>query len=209
MYGYINHEKKIFFRYPNSNLRFAKIQKTLQRIKNGVLPKNPSTVQQINAAFEQPEILQAFGHTFGENGTKDIFFDTAVDTDDFKYCVFSSKKMIRVINEHIPKDKLHLLMDATFRTVSLGPFNQLLIIYVRIKHQVSKQIKQFYLFFSSFSTRFFLSLSLLYQITSQCDLFLFFLSFSFLLFWLFHLFFRIFLSILGVSIRIYSNIEKV
>lgn len=128
---------KLNFRFPRSNLRFAKVQKTLQRIKNGVLPKNPISVEEIKAAFNRPEILQAFGHTFGEDGTKDIFFDDAIDTGDVQYCVFSSKKIIKVINEHIPKDKLHLLMDATFRTVPLGPFNQLLIIYVRMKHQVS------------------------------------------------------------------------
>lgn len=100
------------------------------------MPRNPTTVDEINEAFKNPEILQSFGHTFGENGTKDVFFDGAVDTGDSKFCVFSSKKQMKMIRQYIPPDKLHLLMDATFKSVPLGPFNQLLIIYARVKHQV-------------------------------------------------------------------------
>lgn len=124
-----------FTSYPKSQLSLGKIRKSLTRIMKGVLPKNPTTVDEINAAFKNPEILQTFGHTFGVNETKDVF-DGAVDNSDSKFCVFSSKKQIRLIREHIPQNKLHLLMDATFKSVPLGPFNQLLIIYARVKHQV-------------------------------------------------------------------------
>lgn len=101
-------------------------------------------VEEINEAFKKPEVLDSFGYAFGEEGAKDIFFDLATDTGDFSYCVFSSKKQIELLNEHVVDDKLHILMDATFKTCPLGPFNQLLIIYARIHHQVSRQAIDFY-----------------------------------------------------------------
>lgn len=93
-------------------------------------------MHEINEAFKNPEILQCFGYTLG---SKDIFFDAAIDTGNFSFCVFSSKKMINLLNKHVPNKKLHILMDATFRTCPFGPFNQLLILYARIHHQVSKK----------------------------------------------------------------------
>lgn len=126
-------------RYPRANLTVTQVRKTLQRIKNATLPPNPSNVSQINEAFKNPEILKSFGYTLGDDDEKDIFFDTAIDTGAFSYAVFSSKKQINLLNEHVPNKKLHILMDATFRTCPKGPFNQLLIIYARIHHKVSEK----------------------------------------------------------------------
>lgn len=130
------------FRYPRSNLKFRTVKKTLQRIKNTAIPRNPTSVHEINEAFKNPEILQHFGYTLGDDDTKDIFFDTAIDTGTFSYAVFSSKKQINSLNEYVPDKKMHILMDATFRTCPKGPFNQLLILYARIHHKVSKTIRR-------------------------------------------------------------------
>lgn len=108
----------------------------MQRIKNGVLPVNPATPNDIISIFKNSEIMDAFGYTFGEGRTKNIFFDGVEQTSQFSFCVLSSKFMINLINTHISDDKIHILMDATFKTCPLGPFNQLLIVYVRKLHQV-------------------------------------------------------------------------
>lgn len=123
--------------YPRSNLKLSSIRKTLSRLKKGTLPTNPKNVHEINEAFRNPEILRSFGYSFGENGTTEKFFDTAVETENFSYCVFSSKKIISMINDRIKPEKRHILLDGTFRTCPLGSFKQLLIIYVRVDHQVS------------------------------------------------------------------------
>lgn len=173
-----------FFSYPRSNLRFDKIKKSLQRIKNGTLPVNPLTVEQINEAFKNPKILESFGNTLGEDGSKDVFFDAAVDTGEFAYSVFSSKKQIELLNEHITDDKLHVLMDATFRTCPLGPFNQLLIIYARIHHQVRTFLSSVYYSIFFLDLLFLFSISFLFiPFTPFLSLYfyLFFLSFSILL----------------------------
>lgn len=72
--------------------RFTKIEKTLRRIKSGVLPKNPKNVKEILAAFGIKDFLENFGYAYDKEGEKHAFFDGAVDTGKFSYCVFSSKK---------------------------------------------------------------------------------------------------------------------
>lgn len=128
--------------YPRCTLEYRNIQKTLERVKSGVLPKNPISVSQIHESFQNPEILKSFGFTFGDDKP---FFDTAVETEQFSYCVFSSKSIIKMAEDNISIGNRHVLMDATFRTCPLGPFNQLLILYIRKHHMVS------FFFFLSFS----------------------------------------------------------
>lgn len=123
----------IFLRFPRCTLKFHSIQKSLQRLKNGVLPRNPSTVSETKEAFENAEVLKTFGFTFNDNQP---FYDGAVETKDYSFCIFSSKITIKLIKENIPSDGKHILMDATFKTCPQGPFNQLLIIYIRKHHEV-------------------------------------------------------------------------
>lgn len=178
------------FRYPKSSVRYSQVYRTLQRIKKGVLPKNPVSIQEINEAFRDPEILKSFGNAYG---IEEKFFDAAVETDNFSYCIFSSKKMINLINTRIAPNKRHILLDATFRTVPFGPFTQLLIFYVRVDHQVS----------SSF---FFLFVFLLLFFPSD----IFFLFSLFLLFFSFPFFSSLFIFFhsSGFSFCFLSNEQK-
>lgn len=59
------------------------------------------------------------------------------------FVFFRQKKQIELLNTHIEDERLHLLMDATFRTCPMGPFKQFLIIYARIHHQVICVINMF------------------------------------------------------------------
>lgn len=119
-------------------------------------------MDEIKQAFSNPDILQAFGYAFGSEGTKEIFFDAAIQENDFSYCIFSSKKMIELINTRIQPKKRHILLDATFKTCPLGPFTQLLIIYIRVDHQVSA----FLSIFLMFSALFYFIASFLYSLFS-------------------------------------------
>lgn len=66
------------------------------------------------------------------------FFDGAFEhkKKKFAFCVFSSKATIKLIKEHIPLSDRHILMDATFRVVPIGQFNQLFILYIRKNDKV-------------------------------------------------------------------------
>lgn len=50
--------------------------------------------------------------------------------------MFSSRKIVRLIEELPPADR-HILMDATFKIVPIGEFKQLLVLYARIKNEVT------------------------------------------------------------------------
>lgn len=101
------------------------------------MPKNPKNVEEFLDAFNKKDILEDFGYAYNKQKEKDVFFNGAVDTGEFSYCVFSSRKIINLMNERIKKNNLDILMDATLRTCAFGPFKQLLIMYVRVHHQVS------------------------------------------------------------------------
>lgn len=186
----------------------------MQRIKNTAIPRNPTSVHEINEAFKNPEILQHFGYTLGDDDTKDIFFDTAIDTGTFSYAVFSSKKQINSLNEYVPDKKMHILMDATFRTCPKGPFNQLLILYARIHHKVSKTIRRMiilsHFFFKSTPNSIFFSLIFIIHFSHSYFAFLFFRFSSLSIMFFFPFFFSSpsFFYILGIPICIYINVKK-
>lgn len=90
-------------------------------------------MSEISAAFQEEEILKTFGYTFGD---ENLFFDGVEQHESHSFCVFSSKSMINLIRQHIAPENMHVLIDGTFKTCPLGPFNQLLILHVRKHHQV-------------------------------------------------------------------------
>lgn len=111
----------IKYRYPKGHIDDAKHMPYINKLKNGKYPKSPRTVAEVFQAFE----------TNG-NGTdfRRFYVGTHMDDDyGFAFSVFCSSKMIRRIEENIT-DQRDILMDATFRAVPVGPYKQLLIIYV-------------------------------------------------------------------------------
>lgn len=123
-------------RHQNVDIDYKKYERTFQRIKRGVLPKNPTKIKEIVDSFNEETILKTYGHTLHmEISYK--FYDGAIETDDYSFCVFSSKANIGLITENIPVASRHILMDATFKICPTGPFKQLLIIYIRKQRNVS------------------------------------------------------------------------
>lgn len=127
------------------SLSLDKIERGLQKIKKGALPKTPETIEDINGTFKQESVIESYGTTLqtvdsdgNELTQKYSFFEGAVENkrQQFSFCVFSSKATVKLINEYIPIGERHILMDGTFTVVPLGKFNQLFILYIRKQSKV-------------------------------------------------------------------------
>lgn len=64
------------------------------------------------------------------------FFNGPVQTEQYAFCVFSSKYIIDLIEKHIDVNNRCYSLDGTFKVVPVGPFNQLLIFYVNYIEKV-------------------------------------------------------------------------
>lgn len=126
-------------RHQQADIDFKKYERTFQRIKKGCLPKNPTTIAEIIAAYEKDSIMTSYGETLHVE-QKYRFFDGAFEADDHSFCVFSSKATIELVTEKMPPAARHILMDATFSICPVGPFKQLLILYIRKNKQVSSKM---------------------------------------------------------------------
>lgn len=113
---------------------FFKYERNLQLIRLEALPKNPTTCAEISNAFESANIMNSIGRP--QHVGNAIFFNGVVQEDDFSFCVFSSRFIMNMIESHIDNSR-HYLLDATFKVVPVGPFNQLLIFYVNYIDKVS------------------------------------------------------------------------
>lgn len=107
---------------------FNKYERTLQMIRDKTIPKNPTNCGDISAAFQDETILNTLGRS--KHTDKSIFFDGVVEKDTHSFCVFSSKYVISLIAKNIEPARRHFMIDAKFKVVPVGPFYQLLIIYV-------------------------------------------------------------------------------
>lgn len=61
---------------------------------------------------------------------RELFLDYLHQGNDFSYCIFSSKKIIRMIEEKMDVKDRHYFIDGTFKVVPFGCFTQLLVIHV-------------------------------------------------------------------------------
>lgn len=116
------------YRYPEVSLDFAKLERTLNVIRNKVSPKNPKTCDEIGKAFTDNHIMENIGCS--QHKDKQVFFDGVIETESFSYCVFSSKYTMELIRQRIETNRLNYMMDATFKICPLGIFKQILIVYV-------------------------------------------------------------------------------
>lgn len=121
-------------RHQQSTLQFKNIKSTLYRKRQAKVPKNPQSVSEIIDHFDNTEIFDAFGTSLHQE--KSAFYDFSFENRQFSYCIFSSKRCIHLIQDKIPINERHILMDATFKVVPKSPFTQLLIIYVRYHKKV-------------------------------------------------------------------------
>lgn len=127
------------FSYFSSRQNFKRpyesIQRNLRQIRVKGLPKPPANCSDIEEAFNRMEIREKFGYTHHKD-TKEVFYNGSYENRSFSYCVFSSAKSIKLIQDHVRAENRTILMDATFSIVPLGCFKQILIIYASYSGKV-------------------------------------------------------------------------
>lgn len=123
----INVNGKTLFtnRTPQAAVSYDNIKRSLFRRRNEFIPPNAKNVEDIVDAYNQEEIL----NEFGTSKVMGRFFKTAFQCDEFSYCLFASDTIVDRVSNRIPVDQRVFLMDATFKIVPFGQFNQILIIY--------------------------------------------------------------------------------
>lgn len=109
------------------------MERNLRRILNGDVPKMPTSTNDISRAFEDAATMDQYG--FNLRKTERFYIDT-VQNDNHSFTLFASYEIIRMIEKYIPGDR-HYLMDGTFDVTPIGPFSQLLIIYIEHQNDVS------------------------------------------------------------------------
>lgn len=73
--------------------------------------------------------MTTYGMTVNAGGVESsAFYRKVYSEPQFAYCVFASESIINRVAE-LPDERRHFHMDATFRVVPYGEFNQLLVIY--------------------------------------------------------------------------------
>lgn len=118
-----------------------RITRGLQKIAKGAMPNNPTTINELIDLYSKDDVIENFGYSLHERDERYVFNDTILNGgNNGSYCIFSSKRNIELMNEHIPIERRHILMDATFKVVPRGPFKQLLIIYVAYLKKVITRI---------------------------------------------------------------------
>lgn len=118
---------------------FTLVKRGLYYIRNKSLPDSPKSIDDIVSAFEEPTVKEFIGKSKHKNADVPFFVGCHEQPDkSFAYCVFKSQCTIDLMNQHIPDLKQRdILMDSTFKCCPIGPFKQLLIIYIRYQDKVS------------------------------------------------------------------------
>lgn len=128
---------------------FNSVEKTLNNHRSVKFSKAPKHCREIHKTFEDPVLNSTFCNSFHKE--KYRLYDTTYSSNDFGYCVYSSKKTINLISRNVPENERFLLMDATFSITPNRMFYQVLIIYARyfekVRHEESYIRTYFYINF--------------------------------------------------------------
>lgn len=111
------------------------MSRTLYRRRAEIFPASPKNAEDIKTAFSKDNIMNIFGTTRARDDPRQ-FFETAHKESSFEYCLFSSRRSIELMTEHIEVSKRKLYFDGTFKVCPKSVFQQLFIIYVECYRQV-------------------------------------------------------------------------
>lgn len=114
---------------------YDSIKRNLRQLRVHGLPKPPTNCAEIKEVFEKNNIFEKFGYSKHQNREK--FYNGCFENKSFSYCVFSSMTTIKLIEKHVIRENLTILMDGTFKIVPLGCFKQILIIYAEYSGKVN------------------------------------------------------------------------
>lgn len=116
-----------FIRYPDVQLDFKRTQESLSKARQNVFRKNCETCKQIQQTINK-KAIEWIG--MSKHPSNRLLYDGMVNINGYQYSVFSSKFMIELIQKHIPTGERYFMTDATQKIRRVGPFEELLIIYV-------------------------------------------------------------------------------
>lgn len=115
---------------------FSAVRRNLYRIRAQTMPNAPKTPKEIVAAYQNDVIMKEYGMTVASGGVESAaFYRNVVSENAFAYCIFASPTIIEKIAA-LPIENRHYLMDATFRVVPYGDFNQLLVVHATFMEKV-------------------------------------------------------------------------
>lgn len=118
-----------------SGLNYSSIKRTLQRVKNEQFPVSPQSGNEVIEAFSNESVNKSFAFTNHKPSTL-LYKGTLVD-NEYTSTFFASDLIMALIDEKVELKRRRYLMDATFKIVPVGCFNQLLIIYLEYIDSVS------------------------------------------------------------------------
>lgn len=114
----------------------SSVEKTLMNYRNEKFRKAPTHCSEIESVLEDELMSSTFCHSFHRERHR--LYDTTFSSDEFGYCIFSSKKSIQLIlNAQKNEEERFLVMDATFSITPNRMFYQVLIIYARYFEKVN------------------------------------------------------------------------
>lgn len=122
--------------YPDVQINFYSIERSLQIIRNSAMPKNPLNCDEISKMFERDDIMQMLGRTSANK----TFYNGCMESSEYGFCAFSSVKSIDLFKSRTSYGQRTIMIDGTFDVVPIGPFNQLLVIYGVYIEKVSRRI---------------------------------------------------------------------
>lgn len=121
------------------NIEFLKIKRGLQYIAAKNFVSSPKSALDVVEAFNIENVWTQYGVS-KDCDNPEHFYTASISDKDYSYCIFSSQKSIHLIRENISPTNRKFLIDATFKPVPRGCFNQLLIIYVEYFDEVQRMI---------------------------------------------------------------------
>lgn len=118
----------------SSKLSLNKIGRNLKKKSTNARPPSPKTCEEIIEAFKKEDVKANYGMTLHDGTDEDKlqsteFFKTAYECKAFSYCVFASENILNAVKK-MPVHKRRFMMDATFKIVPFGMYNQFLVIYI-------------------------------------------------------------------------------
>lgn len=113
---------------------FTSVEKTLNNHRSAKLCKAPRKCSEIDKVFEDQFLRETFCNSLHKE--KYNLYDKTYCSEEFGYCVYSSKKTIELISRNVPESERFLVMDATFSITPNRMFYQVLIVYVRYFEKV-------------------------------------------------------------------------
>lgn len=106
-------------------MQFGKMERNLNNMKVSLYPTAPLTAQGVSEAFENSNVMAKYGTSKIDNSG--AFYRGTVLYDRYKFSVFASPTILAKV-EGLSDRQFHI--DATFKVVPNGEFNQLLVFHI-------------------------------------------------------------------------------